>query len=119
MLNLQELSNLSDSKLNDLLINYDNWEYNTSTNQVSKKYKDTTLIFSLNDFSPFTKPQQADLIIQYCGLNFSGIEQDKSHKWGLMVFEDKNKKYLLLQSNSKMKSSLLLLLAVKSGLLQP
>lgn len=118
-MNLQELSALSEPRLNELLLSYDMWKYNQETNQVSKKCKDTNVFFSLNEFAPFTKPTQADIILQCSCLDFSGIQKDESNTWGLMVFEDKNKKYLILESDSKIKSSLLFLLAVKSGLLQP
>lgn len=119
MLNLKELSTLSDKKLNELLLTYDMWNYNETTKQVYKQYKDHTLIFNMNEFAPFSNPRQADLILQSSGLDFSGIQQNSYSQWGLMVFEDKSKKYLILESPSKMKSSLLLLIAVKSGFLQP
>lgn len=117
-MNLQELSNLDDSQLTQLLLTYDNWLFDEEKKQVYKSVKDTTLIFSLTDFSPFTKPLQAEIIIKSSSVDFSLIQNNDHNVWGLMVFENKDKKYLLLESNSKLKSSLLLIIAVQSGLLQ-
>ena len=51
-------------------------------------------------------------------LDFSLIQSNDNVVWGLSVFEKKKKKYLILESPSKLKSSLLLLIAVNCGLLQ-
>lgn len=115
---LHELSNLDDSSLNNLLLQYDNWDFNNEKKQVFKVLRDKTLTFNLEDFSPFSNYEQADIILKISGLDFSQIKTNDNLTWGLSVFEDKHKKYLLLQSDSKHKSSLLLLIAIRAGLLE-
>lgn len=117
-MNLYELSNLNASNLNNLLLECDNWSFNKNTQQFFKIFNDTTVIFDLNDFSPFTKSFQAEIIIKMSELDFSNIKTNDNITWGLCVFEEKNKKYLLLESDSKYKSSLFLIIAVKLGLLE-
>lgn len=117
-MNLQELSNLDNSQLTHLLLTYDNWSFDQEKKQIFKLFADTTIIFNLNEFSPFSKPLQAEMILKTSSLDYSLIQTNDNLTWGLSVFEDKNKKYLLLESDSKIKSSLLLLIAVNSGLLQ-
>lgn len=116
-MNLHYLSHLDNSSLNNLLLYYDNWTFDNDKNQVFKVFNDTTTIFSLEDFSPFSKPFQAELILKMSSLDFSLIQRTDNIRWGLNVFEIKNNKYFLLESESKTKSSLLLLIAVKAGLL--
>lgn len=116
-MNLEQLSHLDESQLNHLLLTYDNWSFDEEKNQVFKNIENTNVIFSLDDFSPFTKSLQAEIILRCSQLDFSLIQND-TDSWGFMVFEDSNKKYLLLKSDSKIKSSLLLIIAIKSGLLQ-
>lgn len=117
-MNLHELSHLEISNLNNLLLQCDNWSFNKNTQQFFKVFNDTTVIFDLNDFSPFSKQFQAEIIIKMSSLDFSNIKTNDNITWGLSVFEDKNKKYLLLESDSKYKSSLLLIIAVHLGLLE-
>ena len=117
-MNLQELSNLDDLQLTHLLLTYDNWRFDEEKKQIFTLYNDTNIIFNLNEFSPFSKPFQAEMILKMSSLDFSLIQSNDNVVWGLSVFEDKNKKYLILESPSKLKSSLLLLIAVNCGLLQ-
>lgn len=115
---IYELSNLDNLSLNNLLLQYDNWEIDHSTKKVFKVVNEKTIDFDLVDFSPFSNFQQADIILNMSCLDFSQIKTNDRITWGLCVFEDKQKKYLLLQSESQFKSSLLLLIAIRSGILE-
>lgn len=113
---LHDLTTLEDKELNNLLLQFDNWSYDKEKKQFFKNHQNCKVIFDLDDFSPFSKPFQAELIKNMSNLDFSLIQNEKE-KWGLMVWKDKEKKYLLLESSSYLKSCLLLIIAVNSGLL--
>lgn len=115
-MNLLQLIHLQDSELNNLLIYHDDWQLDTERQQLFKKFNDTHIYINLNEFSPFTNSFQANLILSMSSINFSNIKTDNK-VWGLCVFENKNKKNFILESQSKLKSSLLLIIAVRSGLL--
>lgn len=113
---LHDLTVLSDKELNNLLLQFDNWSFDKDKNQFFKYYENSKIIFDVEDFSPFEKPFQAEIIKSMSKLDFSLIQNAKEN-WGLMVWQDKDKKYLLLESSSYLKSCLLLIIAVNSGLL--
>lgn len=116
-MNLQKLSDLNENELTQMLITYDNWLIDEEKKQIYKSFKENTVIFPLNEFSPFNNHFQAEIIIKLSPLDFSSIKNEGDN-WGFSVFESKEKNYFVLQSNSKLKSSLLLIIAIKSGLLQ-
>lgn len=116
-MDLYTLSKLDNHSLNNLLLYYDNWSFNQEKNQLLKTVNDFTIIFNLNDFSPFSKPLQAELILKLSSLDFSLIQRNDKFVWGLNVFESKDTKYLILESESQIKSSLLYIIAIKSGFL--
>lgn len=113
---LHDLTILDNNTLNNLLLQFDNWSFDKDKNQFFKSHQNCKVIFDVEDFSPFEKPFQAELIKSMSDLDFSLI-QNEQEKWGLMVWKDKERKYLLLESSSYLKSCLLLIIAVNSGLL--
>ena len=116
-MNLHELVDLNDSELNNLILYYDGWKLDENKKQVFKSFGGADIIFNTDEFCPFSNETQAQIVLGMSGVDFSLIQTNDNVTWGLNVFEDKGKKFLLLKSSSKIKSCLLFVIAVKSCLL--